>query len=171
MEPRRFAERIRNKEIARADQRSAERERAALEEQADVKIRAGARADFDAMRTIAEATAQEVNRQLGKQRFVVMPIGGGWAVQCGRELATFLYSQLFSNLGRIVLGVSIQRQVSTFAALGYDEPEDTNERRLTFEPVWDADIDKLLWMRRGAEPVTKDELVQNVMETLTDRDR
>lgn len=171
MEPKRFAERIRNKEIARADQHSAERERAALQDRADVKIRAGARADFDAMRVIAEATVQEVNRELGRPRFVVMSIGGGWAIQCGREMATFVYSQLFSNVGRIVLGVSIQRQLSTFAALGYDEPEATNERRLTFEPAWDADKDTLLWMRRGVQPVTKDELVQSVLETLTDRDR
>jgi hypothetical protein len=170
MDPKRFAERIRNKEIARSDQRSAERERAALHDEADKKIRASARGDFDAMRAVAEATVQELNRELGRQRFVFVQVAGGWGIQCGRELATFVYSQLFSNAGRIVLAVSIQRQLSTLAAFGYDEPEPTNERRLTYEPAWDSDRDMLLWVRRGAAPITKDDLIQEVLEALADRD-
>jgi hypothetical protein len=170
MDPEHFAERLRNKEIARTDQRGAEHAEFARLANSNTKIRQAVRPDFDQMFGVAQANIDAVNQNLRETLFILTRSAGGFAIQFGREVAGFTYvPPTFANVGLPAMVVNMQRQINNLAAFGLADPDDMHDQRLTFHPVWDERSGGILWRESGEEPLSKQQLIQHVMSLLDDR--
>lgn len=161
-----FAERLRNREIARMDQRQAHDEVVEHQEAVQQATREGARIAFEEMRSCTESLVQQVNAKLS-EKFMSLAVPGGFGIMLGNRTASFTYAPpMFTNEGVPYVIVTFQSLASNFGFFqdAFDE-EALSVEKWELEPAWDTDANSVVW-RRGRLTHSSREIVQGAMEAL-----
>ena len=169
IEPDDFAERLRNKEIAKRDQQDGAATQKVRQAETDAFLYANAKNEFKNLRAIAEGVIKGVNQSLEGPKYIVGDAAGGFYISLGRHSAGFGYSQVYQNAGEIFVTVLVQQQQSNFEMFGLPSTERHQpSRRYTFIPCGDAESQTIAWRSDGAT-YSSDELIKSFLDILMDR--
>ena len=164
----RFAERLKNIETARLDQREAHAEEATRSAQSERFAYEKAPGAFAAMNSRAREMVNAANKKLTSDRFQIADAGGGFEIWLGAETVGFAYSQPGGNFGHRILMVSMQRRSPNFAAFRSEFA--TNERRWTYDAQGDAKERVVRWRDRDSRKLlSSEQILQDVMSKLMKR--